>query len=316
MQDYLVQGMRRSAGRTRLLLAAHVAVAPFLPWSLRRRAIALQMRTNSTQHLAARYAAIDHCKSVEKPPLRQGQLGPIWQFWAQGAEKAPPIVQTCLSSVEMNAGGRKRIVLTAETVGDYLDIPGRVMDRIPFWGWTKFSNLARLMLLERYGGTWIDATVLIDRAIPQWIEESEFFVFRWPYDPRILANWFIHARSETPLTVAISAAYQDYWLHAEKPGDYFMFHYLFEAVVLAQHRLSKLWKDVPFHSAATPHELQALLSQPFDSGTYRKTLDRSWIQKLTYKTEVEAPCDVPTFISRLSEGLPSQDHPESCPIHA
>ncbi|NRP87019.1 hypothetical protein GFPCMMHI_02939 [Ensifer adhaerens] len=308
MQDYLVQGMRSSANRTRLLLAKRVAVARFLPWSLRRYAIALHMRANSAHHLAARYAAIDYCKAVEMPALRQGQLGPIWQFWAQGVEKAPPIVQTCLRSVELNACGRKRIVLTIDTVGDYLDIPGRVMDRIPFWGWTKFSNLVRLMLLERHGGTWIDATVLIDRAIPRWIEERDFFVFRWPYDPRILATWFMHARSETPLTVAMNAAYQDYWLRAEKPGDYFMLHYLFEAVVLAQHRLSELWKDVPFHSAATPHQLQALLGHPFEYDLYRSILDRSWIQKLTYKFETTMLSSGPTFISRLSEGLPPAPH--------
>ncbi|OCP02791.1 MULTISPECIES: capsular polysaccharide synthesis protein [unclassified Ensifer] len=308
MQDYLFQGMRQTADRARLLLATHIAAAPYLPWKLRRGAIALQMRTNSTQHLAARYAAIDHCKGVKSPPLRKGQLGPIWQFWAQGAETAPPIVQTCLRSVEMNSAGRKRIVLTAETVGDYLDIPGSLMDRIPFWGWTKFSNLVRLMLLERHGGTWIDATVLIDRAIPHWIEERDFFVFRWPYDPRILANWFMHAKSEAPLTVAISAAYQNYWLRAEKPGDYFMFHYLFESVVLAQHRLAKLWNDVPFHNAAIPHEMQALLGYPFEYDLYRSVLARSWIQKLTYKPGAEVPCDGPTFISRLSEGIPSAPH--------
>ncbi|SCB16463.1 capsular polysaccharide synthesis protein [Rhizobium hainanense] len=304
MQRYWVQSMRRSADSARRMLAKQVAVAPFLPWDLRRKAIASHMKTASAQHLEARYAAIDYCMAVERPPQRQGQLGPIWQFWAQGVEKAPPLVQTCLRSVEMNACGRKRIVLTTDTVGDYLDLPGRVMDRIPFWGWTKFSNLLRLMLLARHGGTWIDATVLIDRAIPTWIEERDFFVFRWPYDPRILATWFMHARSETPLVVAINAAYQDYWLRAEKPGDYFMFHYLFEAVVLSQLRLSKLWKDVPFHSAATPHELQALLGHPFEYDLYRSILDRSWIQKLTHKFETTMPSSAPTFISRLSEGLP------------
>jgi hypothetical protein len=260
------------------------------------------MRANSTQNLAARYSAISHCRSLRLVPRHDGELGPIWQFWAQGADKAPPIVRTCLHSVEMNVGERRRILLTAETVGDYLAIPGCFMDRIPFWGWTKFSNLVRLMLLEQYGGTWIDATVLIDRTIPQWIEDRDFFVFRWPHDPRILATWFMHSKSGHPLTVAISSAYQDYWLRTETPGDYFMFHYLFEALVLAHYRLRKMWEDVPFHSAAIPHELEALLAQPFDHGVYRQVLDRSWIQKLTHKSE--APGDVSTFISRLSDATP------------
>lgn len=277
----------------------------FLPWDLRRLVIAKKLRANSPLQLNERHAAIRYGRNIQVSPTNEDQLGPIWQFWAQGSSDLPPIVQTCLQSVERNSGGRQRIMLSAESVHEYLQIPDSIMDRIPFWGWTKFSNLVRVMLLAQYGGTWIDATVLIEHPIPDWIEQRNFFVFRWPNDPRILATWFIHARARNPLMTAMCAAYQDYWLRAEVPGDYFMFHYIFEVIILANSSLHKLWTDVPVHDAATPHELQSILSQPFNHDMYRTLMERSWIQKLTYKFDSEPCLDTPTFGFKLSVGVPT-----------
>lgn len=289
-------------------MLASVARSRLLPWALRRKAIARMMHLASERNLEERWSVIDHCRGLRPLKHGLGDIGPIWQFWAQGSDNAPPLVKNCLRSVELSARERKRILLTQDNIADYLDISGDVMDRIPFWGWTKFSNLLRLMLLEKYGGTWIDATVLVDKEIPAWIESRDFFVYRWPNNPRILATWFMHASAGHPLIAAINTAYQDYWRNTQVQLDYFMFHFLIEAVVLSRAELSRVWKDVPFHDAIIPHELQSRLTEPFNEEEYRAVLARSGVQKLTYKIDGIRD-DVPTFLSVLSSELP--DYSES-----
>ncbi|KAA3507678.1 capsular polysaccharide synthesis protein [Agrobacterium rosae] len=289
----------RLAGGSSPQVLALIAQSRLLPWQIRRKAIASMMSFASDCNLEERRSVIDHCKSFGPSQNKSGEIGPIWQFWAQGAENAPPLVKTCLRSVESSAGNRKRILLTNDNIADYLDIPGDLMDRIPFWGLTKFSNLLRLMLLEKYGGTWIDATVLIDKAIPTWIENRSLFFYRWPNNPRILATWFMHAFSGHPLIGAISTAYQDYWRNTQVQLDYFMFHYLIEAVVLSRADLSHAFKDVPFHDAMIPHELQWRLAWPFNKEEYQAILSTSPIQKLTYKIDGVRK-DVPTYLSVLT----------------
>ena len=40
-----------------------------------------------------------------------------------------------------------------------------------------YTDLMRVALLEHYGGTWMDATILLTDEIPQEILNSDFFVF-------------------------------------------------------------------------------------------------------------------------------------------
>jgi len=84
-----------------------------------------------------------------------GGLGPIWQYWAQGVDQAPPVVKACLRSVARQKGERELVVLDDKTVGDYVDLPGHVWDKRPrqLMNSQHFANFIRLSLLARHGGT-------------------------------------------------------------------------------------------------------------------------------------------------------------------
>lgn len=59
------------------------------------------------------------------------------------------------------------------------------------------SDLIRFSLLEHFGGTWIDATVLLTGKIPEYILESDFFAFRDTFglieNPATISNWLLHS---------------------------------------------------------------------------------------------------------------------------
>ena len=51
--------------------------------------------------------------------------------------------------------------------------------------------------MEHFGGTWIDATVLLTGKIPEYILESDFFAFRDTFglieNPATISNWLLHS---------------------------------------------------------------------------------------------------------------------------
>ena len=61
-----------------------------------------------------------------------------------------------------------------------------------------YTDLMRVALLEHYGGTWMDATILLTDEIPQEILNSDFFVFHNSLgeidNPVLYPVWFIHAK--------------------------------------------------------------------------------------------------------------------------
>ena len=103
---------------------------------------------------------------------------PIWLFWNTGLEKAPEIVRTCYQSVKKYAG-RQVVLLTENNVQNYINMPDYLNEKLKsgVLPLAIYTDLMRVALLEHYGGTWMDATILLTDEIPQEILNSDFFVF-------------------------------------------------------------------------------------------------------------------------------------------
>ncbi|MEP7242008.1 MAG: capsular polysaccharide synthesis protein [Devosia sp.] len=268
-------------------------------WSARREAIAALVRLRNPEGLRGRIAAVDYCAPPLATTSATGEVGPVWQFWAQGWEGAPPIVRSCVESVRANTSGRQHVLLSVDTLKDYLDFSPEAVARFQFWSWTKVANLVRLMLLEKYGGTWIDATVFLAAPLPRYVEDSPLFVFR-RNDFRLLANWFMHSVQGHPLISACRVAYERYWMTTKERQSYFMFHFIVEAVVLSSRSLLQMWEEIP--ERPVPRELQDALDEPFDAERLREIFARSLIQKLSYKDE-PLPSDGPLTFRQYIIGL-------------
>ncbi|MCT2541234.1 capsular polysaccharide synthesis protein [Sedimentimonas flavescens] len=138
----------------------------------------------------------------------------IWMLWLQGFEKAPPLVQTCVTSWrELNSDWNLHL-LTQETLADYLEadfVEDLFSAQLPN---SKIANIARLALINRHGGVWADADVYCVKPLDEWIDQaaaSGFFAFRFEEadawlkdesvplinrclartDDRVMANWFL-----------------------------------------------------------------------------------------------------------------------------
>lgn len=234
---------------------------------------------------AAQLSSLRDSRAVGKRlrALFTGRNKVVWQYWAQGAENAPDIVKVCMRSVRRAFPGYRVIVLTEKNLARYVGIPeeySRHNERITR---THFSDLLRIELLYRYGGIWVDSTVLMTAELPKKIREAPFFCFTRPSDPYLLSSWFMKAEIGDPIIYAWRRMLRSYWGGNDHLSNYFLLHYLFEAAVTLNGELRAAWQDTPVLSSPDAHVLQANLANTFDPNAFDSITRASAVHKLTYK---------------------------------
>jgi hypothetical protein len=120
----------------------------------------------------------------------------VWLYWHQGFDAAPDLVRACARSWQERNPGWTVQQLDQHSIGKYVDISAMLEFPRPDITLQKTAVLARLALLERFGGVWADATVFCMDPLDSWLPqrmESGFFAFQMPDTSRLMSNWFMAA---------------------------------------------------------------------------------------------------------------------------
>lgn len=227
---------------------------------------------------------------AEKEPRK------IWVCWLQGMDKAPQIVKMCYQSLCDNITDREIVVITEENYHMYVQFPDFIQKKIEtgIISRTHMSDLLRLELLIHYGGTWIDSTVFCSGKYPEYMIDSELFMFQ-KLKPGLdghatsISNWFITAgKNNKVLKLTLSLMY-DYWKKNNNLVNYFIFHYFFQ---IAIETYPEEWnKVVPVCNSAS-HILLLRLFNQYNEDVWNAIKEQIPFHKLTYKfteeqTEIE-----------------------------
>ena len=210
----------------------------------------------------------------------------IWFCWLQGMENAPEIVKVCYSSLQKHLPDRELKVIDENNWQDYVELPDYVLER-----WKKkqippanFSDLLRLQLLIRYGGTWIDATVLCTgKDHTEEYLNSDLFVFQYtrPGSDKWggIGNWFITACSNNEVLMVLRDMLYAYWKEYDCTLDYYIFHLFF----------SMLREVYPAEISAMPYgyamrhiALAKHWAKKYDSEKWGNLVSKVSFHKLTY----------------------------------
>lgn len=211
----------------------------------------------------------------------------IWVCWWQGENQAPDIVKRCILSIRNNKGSYDVVIITKENVLDYIEIPSYIKEKFEKkrMQFAHFSDYIRLALLEKYGGIWIDATVLMTDEIPEHLSSLSLFCFKRSYlssSKTLASNWFIIAKKRNKIIQQVKYLLEMYWKQENNLCDYYLFHLLFALVV--KHEENSLdWKNLPYYSNVDAHTLQFELFDEFKEYRFKELCERSFIHKLTYK---------------------------------
>lgn len=206
----------------------------------------------------------------------------LWTYWAQGwdSDGVPAVVAMCHRRLKELAGSDV-VALDLDSVAELVQIPADLA-RLDL-GHAHRSDLLRLELLGRYGGTWIDATCFVtEDPRPHLADLSKDGFFAFEMAGRLL-NWLISCEADSYLIRMTRSALHAHVREHKKWGDYFLFHHVFEALVLCDEEFRRLWEASPRTRLGGPTAFMRHRTEPADQVDTEELFARSFVQKLSYR---------------------------------
>jgi len=278
----------------------HLLLSGFSRTSLEILRLAIQLKIKNK--LQKKYKYVLEKKTDDG--LTSDYSNKVWVCWFQGFENAPPIVRKCVDSVKKYLTGYEIIELDSENISDYVSLPNYVIEK-----WQKqiitdahFSDLLRLELLVKYGGIWIDSTILCTSSdIPKYITNSDLFLYQSlkpGRDGHILAisNWLISAKTNNTLLIATKALLLEYWKTNNYAIDYYIFHMFFE---IASEKYRKERERIPKICNSIPHILLLEFFDNYSEERFKQIKELSQFHKLSYKFSEEQLNKKETFYEAI-----------------
>ena len=258
----------------------------------------------------------------------------IWFCWLQGIEQAPEIVRACYNSLKQLTGYRL-VVIDNTNWREYVELPGYIVEkwekgRIPA---AMFSDLMRVELLIKYGGTWIDSTVLctgfdekgslrekseenltknllnsehatdsknyiLNSQLKKYMD-APLFLFQYTKEwsvPVSISNWFITACRNNEVLRVLREMLYAYWRDYDCVMDYYIFHLFFAMIS----------KEYPEQMAAMPYaQSQRSLvllhhwGEKFDQGKWDRLTSEVCFHKLAFRIDKTIKDDLYNYYSKI-----------------
>lgn len=228
-------------------------------------------------------------KTYTEKQLDKQRSNIIWYCWLQGIENAPSIIHICLSSLKKQIAGKDIRVVDDSNRHQLVELPEFIETK-----WKKklippamFADLLRLELLIKYGGTWIDSTILCTGSnyLPECLDADLFF-FQFKKNENApfagISNWFITSCQNNVLLMALRDMLYAYWKDHDCVLEYFIFHRFFD--MIAEERPDEVSK-IPYAYSPNVLALGHNWGRTFKQDTWERLISVVAFHKLAYKIE-------------------------------
>ena len=239
-------------------------------------------------------------------PLEQVRSNKVWTCWLQGFDKAPEIVKVCQESLKKHLTDREIIQIDAQNYHQYIDLPAFLVNRyehrqIPP---ALFSDILRLELLVKYGGTWMDASILCTgrHHAPQMLD-SDLFLFQLiDYKSRTfqgISNWFITSSTNNRLLLVLRDMLLQYWRDHKTTLNYYIFHDFFRLI-------AQFYPDdiaaMTLKDRIYPLMLSDKLNEPYDAAWTKELTSRVCFHKICYHLDEATLSNKANFYHAIING--------------
>jgi|GEM_PF-293507 len=210
----------------------------------------------------------------------------VWWCWFQGYDQAPELVKSCHESIKRNMPGYEIRIITFENLFEYVTLPEHITEKFKRGkiGMAHFSDIIRLELLIRYGGVWVDATVLCtDADMCTVIERAPLFAYQISNgmgNNSFASSWLISAKPNSPILILTRELLFAYWRTYRTQKHYFLFHLLFSMAVYA---FPEIHRRIPAYNNASPHALERELSYEYSEERFVEIKKYASFHKLNFK---------------------------------
>ncbi|MBO1517761.1 MULTISPECIES: capsular polysaccharide synthesis protein [Psychrobacter] len=230
----------------------------------------------------------------------------IWQYWAQGVENAKDTAKLCFASVDKYKGDYEVIRITDANIDEYLDLPEFIKDKRknPEFRPVFFSDLLRVLLINVYGGIWLDASILLTDDLPTKYEDYDFFMFSrdpdsvnkdWGKgDQHFYFSWreefkvkhlssimYGHEKSELSSVMLDLLLY--FWKNEEEIPHYFFFQIMINELK----DMNVIDFNFPAEDDTLPHLLQTKMNKKFKLEEYQFIKTQASLHKLSLHEELK-----------------------------
>jgi hypothetical protein len=232
---------------------------------------------------AERLENLQNIADQEKAP-REPFSPKLFMYWAQGFDRAPPIVQACFREVQRLHDKDDVVLLTDENIADWVDMPAQLVQNLEGKK-TFFSDVLRLALLAKHGGIWMDATCYLREPIlhnfDAWSASGYFALSAG--GPGRFSNWLLASPPAGRLVVMMRELLFDYYSKYKKPLQYFMFHHMVEALYYLDAEVRKICEQMPVLSGWQPRRLQHYCHKSIENRKIINMYRSKSFHKISYK---------------------------------
>ncbi len=232
-----------------------------------------------------------------------------WTMWWQGEAAAPDIVKACWNSQRKNLPeGVSLRILTEENFRKYIEIPDYVLDKyrrgliLP----AHLSDIVRCCLLYKYGGVWLDSTILLCGPMPKECLDYPVYTrttFGREFNAKaVWAIWFLCSHSGEKLFRFVMEAYFYYFQHYDKIKYYLTTDYLIGIACNLFPEICGRLNRIPYNNIKAM-ELGRHLAEPYEESSYREYTEDTFIQKLTRHGDGYGEDSVYQYIIRTYGGV-------------
>ena len=244
-------------------------------------------------------------KKYSKKELTHEHCRKVWVCWFQGMEQAPEIVRICQKSLRRYLKDREIVVLTDDNISQYVTFPEHVRMKYKKGIITRahYSDLLRLEVLTRYGGTWIDATVLCTGShYPQEIFETDLFFFQYIREGNTnfqgISNWFITSSSNQKVLLILKEMLYQYHKDYNCAVAYFIFHIFF---MMIAKQMPEEVKQMPRISNKYCFALEKHLGDSYEEAWMNALTTNCRFHKLNGRLWKEAEGRNNTYLCKIKE---------------
>jgi len=215
----------------------------------------------------------------------------IYIVWFQGFNNAPYIVNKCLESWYYYNSDWEIVKIDNNNLHKYITLPN-IIKKNKNISLNVLSDVIRLLLLQKYGGIWVDATLFCNRRLNEWIYNyisENIFAFKNTVDDILIASWFIYAEKDNYIINMLCNRMIKY-IENNQSYPYFIFHYLFNELYNQDGKIKNIFDNIPKLAAdgiTGPFYIQQQgmfnnINERVSNNIKSKVIP---VYKLTYKTD-------------------------------
>ena len=235
----------------------------------------------------------------------------IWTLWMQGYENAPELVKSTIDSIRKFAelNNFQFILLEENTIEKYIVFPKLIKEKMDLGviDYTKISDILRVSLLAKYGGTWVDATIYMKEEFDSSLLLQNYYTIKTggieDYSPNISNNrwkgFFLSGNSS--LFNFTRDFFFEYYSRYDIAVDYLLIDYIFDIAYKYDEKIKNQMLELE-KSNPNLFWLESHLGDEFDQKVWDNITETTKAFKTTYKLSGKIKSNKNNFYSKLIDG--------------